>query len=101
MKSVLGRNRHLQPLHMVVRKFNNFSALGADEVIMVPSQMPMLIANGLPFELFLLRKAQIGHPIHALPDKSRVIIVAFFSQKPVHLFNGYMFFCIQKGINNV
>jgi hypothetical protein len=39
---------------MVVRKFNNFSALGADEVIMVPAQMPVLIANGLPFELLLL-----------------------------------------------
>ena len=101
MKAITRCHFHLKPFDLFVGEFNNFSALGAYHMIVVPAQMAVFITDGLPLKMLPLRKPQLHHSMQAVFDKARFKIIPFFPKETQHLFQGDVFFRVQKNINNI
>jgi len=101
MKSVSRRHFQLTFLNGFVGKFGDFTALGADQMVMMPAQMTMFVPDRLPVELLFLGKSQFYHSIHALCDEDRVEIMALFFQQAQQFLKGDVRFGSQKDINDI
>jgi len=86
---------------MVVGKFDDLPALGADQVIVMPAEMTMFIPDRLPVKLLFPGKSQFNHPVHALGHKHRIKRIALFFQKMHHLLEGDMCLGSKKNINDI
>ena len=74
-EAVLEGDPPLQGLHLGVVKLGNLTALGADEVVMVPAEVPMLVLDLLAFEAGLLGKAVAAEEIEGFGDEREVEVL--------------------------
>ena len=79
-KAVLESDPPLQCLHLRVVELRHPAALGADEVVMVPAEVSMLILDLLALEVGLLGKAVAAEEIKGFGDEREVKLLTPRSQ---------------------
>lgn len=98
-KSILFGHFNLQPLDLVILKFNNFPAACTNEMIVV-SLMRDIVILGLGSKMAGLGEACFTEQVEGSVDGGQTDMRVFFAQLPIHLFGSDMFGS-QKGIQNM
>ena len=80
----------LQCLHLRVVELRHLTALGADEVIMVPAKVSMLVLDLLSFEAGLLGKAVAAEEIEGLGDEGDVQVLPPCPQSSLESSNAHV-----------
>ena len=86
---------------MILFEFNNFSASGANHVVMMLAQMTVFISNSAIVKSTLMGKPETAHQLHCFANKIGIELPAVLVKTFYKSIDGNMLFCLQKGFQNL
>jgi hypothetical protein len=96
MKTVGGCDLDLQLLDLSLFEFDDIAAFGADHMIMVLAQMPVLIKDHAIVKASPLGESETAHQLQGLAHELGIQIPAVVFKHLMDFFDGHMFFGLQE-----